>query len=844
MSRIQRAAHLGALCVMAVALLVGMGSTAAALNRAPADGLTSTAPSPSPSPVVGDQAGGASAQPVPGSTASAAASGTGGTLTSSAASGTQTSPGSTGASALTGASSSPSASASPTPSSSVPPQPTGYGLSDNELIVAQLDASGLPTTATLYDQLTAVGVPSRTYLNPTGTKDLSYVGQRGAPAVENGEASVTVGGEQSTVTTKSAFGKPLPIGLHVGYSLAGEPVAPSEVGQADDAMVVTYTVTNTTAKDQKVEFKRADGSTHTDTVPVFAPYVGTLRVEVPRDTRIEDAPGGVVVATPEGTMAVTWQLVLYPPLGDYEQQLTLRLSGDEGMSIPAARLEVVPVTDSEDPASSFSADMLAKSTEGSANLADGLGQLNSSTVELAAGAAELASGMAELEAGTYELAAGLDEAYAGSAQLSQAIGALSKGASTVAAGLTQVAESAELRAAQGQLAGASEALNRLSSLFGSAPGGAGAAPDAPGVTLYQLTLAAQQGSAVVAQQTAELSQQLATLAGVELPSVTDQLRQLRAGADVTASDVAAAFSALCNASPLPPGCERLQSAVTGVAAVQQRASQAEAALQGALTRSAEAASQASAAAERASAAAAALAELELKLAAVATALSQGGPSAPGVAANLAGVGRAITAATTALTGLATGATAFAEGFGQLAAGSDELTAGLADAAEGSDQLAAGATQLTDGSEQLAAGAGDLQSQGTSKIYSEVVASSEDPAFASAYLTATYGRTTEAMPYGAPEGAVGRAAYVYDLATPATAQPVNWAVIAAAVLAALALGIISVKRIAGGDAGREVDEGPDGDDTPSRDEEATSSDSDDHADPSRADDQDAGQVDQQ
>ena len=54
------------------------------------------------------------------------------------------------------------------------------------------------------------------------------MGQRGRQ-VENGDASITVGGDESTVTTQAVFGKPLPIGLHAGYSRMGTAVAPAEV---------------------------------------------------------------------------------------------------------------------------------------------------------------------------------------------------------------------------------------------------------------------------------------------------------------------------------------------------------------------------------------------------------------------------------------------------------------------------------------------------------------------------------------------------------------------------------------------------------------------------------------
>ena len=74
----------------------------------------------------------------------------------------------------------------------------------------------------------------------------------------------------------------------------------------------------------------------------------------------------------------------------------------------------------------------------------------------------------------------------------------------------------------------------------------------------------------------------------------------------------------------------------------------------------------------------------------------------------------------------------------------------------------GVNDAAGGAEQLADGADQLQQQGTSDALAGVIKASKQPAFAKAYLAATQARAEDALPYGAPEGAVGRVAYVYTM----------------------------------------------------------------------------------
>ena len=134
---------------------------------------------------------------------------------------------------------------------------------------------------------------------------------------------------------------------------------------------------NTTARQQEIKYTDAQGT---------VPYREEAGVRALRrhsagsaGTRTEAGRGagrGQGDDPRGGRTQLTWNLVLYPPLGDYtEGDATHRryLSGP-----PEVRMEVVPVV-GEDPSVSFSTGLLDKTLEGNTSLAQGLGV---STVDL------------------------------------------------------------------------------------------------------------------------------------------------------------------------------------------------------------------------------------------------------------------------------------------------------------------------------------------------------------------------------------------------------------------------------------------------------------------------------
>jgi putative membrane protein len=148
--------------------------------------------------------------------------------------------------------------------------------------------------------------------------------------------------------------------------------------------------------------------------------------------------------------------------------------------------------------------------------------------------------------------------------------------------------------------------------------------------------------------------------------------------------------------------------------------------------------------------------------------------------------------------LSAGANKLADGTGRLAAGSDDLVAGagrLADGAgqlaDGTGQAAAGSSQLADGAKQLSDGLGDaadgsgqiadgldkaaagapklrdgaqqLSDEGTSKLVEAGKATAQNYGEMYAVIEAGAQRAdAEKMVYGAPKGAVGLAAYSYEI----------------------------------------------------------------------------------
>ena len=139
-----------------------------------------------------------------------------------------------------------------------------------ELVVAQVDASGLPVEATLYSRLVARDFPVGQVRDPSSTTDVTYIDRRGAPATDGDAVLVDIGGGngQTSVTTRATFDKPLPVALHAEYQQGPKIIAPDDVPDAQGQLRIIYTVTNTTASEQTIRYRDASGRWTVEKQPV------------------------------------------------------------------------------------------------------------------------------------------------------------------------------------------------------------------------------------------------------------------------------------------------------------------------------------------------------------------------------------------------------------------------------------------------------------------------------------------------------------------------------------------------------------------------------------------------
>ncbi len=120
--------------------------------------------------------------------------------------------------------------------------------------------------------------------------------------------------------------------------------------------------------------------------------------------------------------------------------------------------------------------------------------------------------------------------------------------------------------------------------------------------------------------------------------------------------------------------------------------------------------------------------------------------------------------------LASGAGELADGTGkaagganQLSDGANQLATGLGEAASGSGRLADGLDEAAAGAPQLRDGAQQLSDEGTSKLVDAGQATAQNYGEMYAVIEAGAERAdAEKMVYGAPEGAIGLAAYSYEI----------------------------------------------------------------------------------
>ena len=267
-------------------------------------------------------------------------------------------------------------------------------------------------------------------------------------------AQVGADGSVSSVMALGGADKPasnaLPITLKVSASQNGNTIASDKVGGAGGTIGLRYVVTNTTSKQQDINYTDPKGADQTLKAELQVPYVAQLDVILPQGWSGINASGATITSMPDGSMDVRWSMVLFSPLGSPSQAVALTAKGS-GKKSPVATLTarvVNPTADSTLATSGVDANstiaqngLLGSYADGAKSgldqLADGAGQLLVGLKQLADGAEALHEGLVEGQNGTNQLAQGL-HSTTGKPDLLGGSKALAAGVQSISAGLGQL----------------------------------------------------------------------------------------------------------------------------------------------------------------------------------------------------------------------------------------------------------------------------------------------------------------------------------------------------------------------------------------------------------------------
>jgi X-X-X-Leu-X-X-Gly heptad repeat protein len=278
-------------------------------------------------------------------------------------------------------------------------------------------------------------------------------------ADDTGQTVVAQLGADGGVTSVMALGgaaKPassaLPITLKVSASQNGNTIAADKVGGAAGTIGLRYVVTNTTGKQQDINYTDPAGAAQTLKAELQVPYVAQLDVILPQGWTGVHATGASITSMPDGSMDVRWSMVLFSPLGSPTQSMALTATGS-GKKAPMATVTarvVNPVNDSTLATTGVDANstiaqngLLGSYADGAKSgldqLADGATQLMAGLQQLADGANQLHAGLVTGADGTNQLAQGL-HSTTGQPDLLGGSQQLAAGVQAISAGLGQLAD--------------------------------------------------------------------------------------------------------------------------------------------------------------------------------------------------------------------------------------------------------------------------------------------------------------------------------------------------------------------------------------------------------------------
>jgi putative membrane protein len=638
---------------------------------------------------------------------------------------------------------------------------------NDEVVLAELDPTGLPEHAVLVSRTTVQG-PQREVIDPASGTNVRYLDRLGRPEVGPDGVVLVIGGERPSALTEARFDKPLPVAVHAEYSAGGDVIPAATVPGTPGDVGITYTLTNTTAEQTTLAYTDAAGQAKQSDEPVFIPFQGTLTVTLPEGAQLVDAPDAMLATDDQGRTVARWNISLFPPISAPIQEVGLTMRDDRA-GVPAATVVLTPAGTDEDPATGFSADLLTGAEEGNGQLYEGLDALNAAAGQLAEGSDQMATGLAglaggataaagaseslaegvggladgaetaadasvSLAGGVGRLADGADEVSAGSQELAGALGEAASGAQDLAEATAALARAtsgspaeqiaplivggaqieAGLLAAAARIGGPSDPVLDITAPLppdgdSTCPPGGTAPPDDDCATIYQGVRALRDGLKAVDDVVGRLEGRVDEARDAFASLVAD-LGAITGDVTDAAQGAQKLYDSLCVA--VPPAtptldqasCDQLTAVGAAARSALDTAGSAVPDIDEIVATIGALEKQATALSTALDNALASTEKLLIGVEAVSLAVGTGTPSAPGLATAMAALNAGLRQLATQLS---TSQAELSRALAAVAGGSQELATGIGTAAAGADELATGSDQLAAGAQGAARGAQSL-----------------------------------------------------------------------------------------------------------------------------------------
>jgi putative membrane protein len=311
-------------------------------------------------------------------------------------------------------------------------------VTNTETLQVYITPDGDIQSQRVYEQIAMTGKGSVSLQNPVGSEGLRNIDGFGGLSVKNGEQTVdtTVDGTKRLRSVTEYKGK-LPLQIKVKYVLDGKTIDPSDLVGASGRLEVTYTVTNTTAKQETITYPDGKGGTITETVEVPVPIVGQMEAALPPSFTEVSSPQANLAGDGQGGTLAAFTMTLFPPLGADTMSFSYKAKVADAV-VPPTSVTALPINPLENPTFKTAGDSYKSGSDSGLQLANGATLINDNLLRLRDGAGQLVAGLIQLHDGSQQLSGGLDQLDGGVGQLSAGAKQLADGQHSLADGLTKL----------------------------------------------------------------------------------------------------------------------------------------------------------------------------------------------------------------------------------------------------------------------------------------------------------------------------------------------------------------------------------------------------------------------